>query len=89
MEELPFEDIINDSIRIRTFQSSVDADELKWHYDNEDRKIEVLKSEGWMLQMDDELPKPLIEGEFYYIPKGVYHRAIKGSGDLIVKIQFT
>lgn len=88
MEELPFQEIIDDSFRIRTFQSSVDADELKWHFDNEDRKIEVLKSDGWMLQMDDELPKPLIEGEFYYIPKGVYHRAIKGSGDLVVKIQF-
>jgi hypothetical protein len=27
------------------------------------------------------------EGETLFIPKGVYHRVIKGKGDLIVKIK--
>jgi hypothetical protein len=58
---------------------------LQWHFDNEDRKITVLKNEGWLLQMDNELPK-LLEGTFI-IPKHIYHRIIKGSSDLVVKIE--
>jgi hypothetical protein len=38
-----------------------------------------------MFQMDDELPQKL-EGEFL-IPKGVYHRLIKGTGDLKVEVR--
>ena len=36
--------------------------------------------------MDNELPIKLTEGKEYFIPKGVYHRLIKGDGDLKVKI---
>jgi hypothetical protein len=39
----------------------------------------------WMVQMDNELPKPLTEKVF--IPKETYHRVIKGSDDLTVKIK--
>jgi hypothetical protein len=38
----------------------------------------------WMIQIDNELPKSIEENTF--IPKEVWHRLIKGSGDLIVKI---
>jgi hypothetical protein len=87
-KDLPFEEVkLNNSV-IRTFSESVDTEELKWHRDYENRKIEVIKSNGWKIQFDNELPKPLNDGEFYYIPKGLYHRAIRGSGDLIVKIDF-
>ena len=53
---------------------------------SEDRTIKVLSSQGWQLQMDNELPKDLLFGESYYIPKETYHRVIKGKGDLVVEI---
>ena len=89
MESYPFDENNFDGYRIRTFSHSVETEELQWHFDNEDRLVEVIMSNGWMLQMDDELPKKLVEGKEYFIPKGVYHRAIKGDGDLVVKITVT
>ena len=38
-----------------------------------------------MIQLDNELPKPLTERTF--IPKEVYHRVIKGTGNLKVKVK--
>jgi hypothetical protein len=38
--------------------------------------------------MDNQMPKSLTEGKEYFIPKGVYHRVIKGNGDLKVEITF-
>ena len=37
-----------------------------------------------MIQIDNELPKQ-ISGEVF-IPMGVYHRVIKGTGDLKIKL---
>ena len=37
--------------------------------------------------MDNQIPKQLKEGQTIFIPKGVYHRVIKGDGELIVKIK--
>jgi hypothetical protein len=37
--------------------------------------------------MDNELPTPLIVGKKYFIPEGIYHRVIKGIGNLKVKIK--
>jgi len=85
--ELPFDEKIQENKRIRIFSEKVDNEELKWHFDDEDRKVRVLHKTNWMLQMDDELPKPIIEGKIYNIPKGVYHRVIKGDGDLTVEIE--
>lgn len=39
---------------------------------------------NWMIQFDNELPKK-IQGEIS-IPKGIYHRVIKGSGDLEIEL---
>jgi hypothetical protein len=87
MDKLPFhQETIND-IRIRTFEENVDDEELKWHRDREDRIVEVIEGSNWQLQMDNELPKPLLVGKKYFIPEGVYHRVIKGIGNLKVKIK--
>ena len=56
-----------------------------WHRDREDRIIESIGETDWLFQIDDELPKK-IDGEIF-IPKGVYHRIIKGSGNLKIKLQ--
>lgn len=87
-QKLPFKENIKGNQRTRVFSENVESEELKWHFDNEDRKVKILHKTDWKLQMDDELPKPLIEGEEYFIPKGVYHRVIKGSGELKIQVKF-
>ena len=86
MENFPFQQEIIDDIRIRTFDENVDDEELKWHRDRENRLVEILESDNWYLQMDNELPIKLIVGGKYFIPEGVYHRVIKGNSILKVKI---
>jgi len=70
----------------RVFTENVESDELIWHRDREDRKVFVESGNDWMLQMDNELPQVLQEGQTYFIPKMIYHRVIKGSGDLKIII---
>ena len=71
----------------RVFTENVDTEELVWHRDRCDREVFVEESNGWMLQMDEELPQVLQEGQTYFIPKMVYHRVIKGTGDLKILIE--
>jgi len=75
-----------DGSRIRTFSSDIDSDELIWHRDKKDREITILSGVGWKLQMEDKLPKELEIGKLYNIPKEEYHRIIKGTDDLTIKI---
>ena len=76
---LPFEE--QDNIRI--FDQDVDEMELVWHRDREDRIVEALETTDWMFQLDNNLPQRL---EKIFIPKDTYHRVIKGSGNLKVKV---
>jgi hypothetical protein len=55
-----------------------------WHRDREDRIIESIDETDWMVQIDNELPKK-IEGEVF-IPMGIYHRLIKGTNNLKIKL---
>lgn len=83
----PFvEETLSNNTRIRTFPETIWEDDLVWHRDKEDRTIKVISSNGWKLQMDNELPKDLIMGESHFIPKKEYHRVIKGEGELVVEI---
>jgi hypothetical protein len=86
MVNLPFKQEIIGDKKLRIFYPDVDSEELKWHRDRENRLVEILESNDWYLQMDDELPKKLVVGEKHYIPVGVYHRVIKGKGNLKVLI---
>lgn len=81
---LPFEEEKYDAYVIRTFSQNISESELKWHYDNEDRLITIIGETDWKFQFDNELPK-ILKSEIF-IKKGVYHRVIKGTGDLKVKI---
>lgn len=85
--ELPFVQEEENGIKRRLFSENVNNDELKWHFDELDREVKIVKSNGWQLQMDDNLPFKLVEGRTVFIPKGVYHRVIKGKGDLVVEIR--
>ena len=86
-ESLPFKEKIDDNIRERTFSENTDEMDLKWHWDEQDRIVTPLHKTDWMLQFDNELPLNLIEGKEYFIPVGVYHRVIKGTGDLKIKVK--
>lgn len=86
-KELPFDEKGKGNVRERIFSENTDEMELKWHWDEQDRIVTPLHKTDWMLQLDNELPFKLIEGNDYYIPVGVYHRVIKGNGDLKIKVK--
>jgi hypothetical protein len=87
IKNLPFtEEIISDRIKIRHFSPETPEEEFKWHWDNEARVIEALNNNDWEFQFDDELPIPLTKGGLIGIPKGLYHRLIKGSTGLSIRI---
>lgn len=77
---------INEDSFIRIFESSVESNELVWHRDREDRMVEILEENDWKFQFDNELPITLKLNETIMIPKNTYHRVIKGTTDLKVKI---
>jgi hypothetical protein len=84
--EMPFdENMIDENNFIRKFYQHTDSGELVWHRDREDRIVEAMHDTDWLVQIDNQLPKKF-EGEIH-IPKGVYHRLIKGTGDLEIKLQ--
>lgn len=83
----PYQDSkINNNEKIRTFTQDIDSGELMWHRDRKDRIVEIIESDGWKLQLDDELPIDMVVGKKYFIPEGIYHRTIKGKGNLVIKI---
>jgi hypothetical protein len=85
LPKLPFiEEIKDTNESIRIFRSDVDEESLMWHRDREDRIIESIGETDWLIQIDNELPKK-IEGKID-IPMGVYHRLIKGSGNMKIKL---
>lgn len=72
---------------IRTFPKDVTSEELVWHRDRNNRIIKVLEGEGWELQLDDNLPQPLLVGEEIVIPSYTFHRIKRGKTDLKLKIE--
>ena len=84
----PFSDsFVSENKFVRTFDEQVDNEELIWHKDKKDRIIYVLKSNGWKIQYDNQLPIELVNGQTYYVKKESYHRVHKGIGKLVVEIQ--
>jgi len=75
-----------DSYNIRVFPKDVNPEELIWHQDKEDRRIEVLEGEGWRIQKDNMLPRMMKQGETIFIKEGEIHRVLKGTTDLKIKI---
>ena len=85
-DEHPFEESIVGESRIRTFNKDVLTEELVWHRDKEDRLVEIIEGNGWELQLDNELPVKMNDGDSFIIPEGVYHRVKRGSDKLVIKI---
>lgn len=55
-----------------------------WHRDLKNRSVKVLDGTGWKIQLENSLPKEFTE---ITIPKLLWHRVIKGSGDLVLEIK--
>lgn len=86
-EHLPFvEQSLSDNIKVRTFDENTDSGEFTWHRDREDRIVKVIEGKNWRLQLDNQLPTTLKEGQEYFIPKGEWHRVIKGNDTLKIKV---
>ena len=86
MEKLPFSEEIKNGWYHRIFKSDLEEEHLKWHYDEEDRLMMTTHETDWMFQYDNQLPFKIELDVTYTIPKGQYHRLIKGTKDLEVKI---
>ena len=85
MKEQPFiETRLDERTVTRKFVANTPSHELKWHWDEENRTVEPMNENDWLFQFDNCLPIPIREK--INIPKGVIHRVIGGTTDLIVKI---
>jgi hypothetical protein len=83
---LPFKETkLEENTFIREFKQDTDSGEFTWHRDRESRIVQSIERTDWLVQIDDELPKSLNEEVF--IPIGAWHRIIKGSGDLKIKLK--
>ena len=81
---LPFQETkLSDNEFIREFSQDTDSGEFMWHRDRESRIVESIGDTDWMIQIDNELPKVI---DKVLIPMGVYHRLIRGSGDLKINL---
>jgi len=75
---------VTDSYIIREFNENIDPIELLWHRDLENRTIESIGKTDWKLQLENQLPTSMNQPIF--IPKHEWHRVIKGTGTLKLKI---
>jgi len=87
MIDLPFEEKLKNDFHVRTFSSKIDENELKWHFDEQDRIVVSEDDTDWLIQMDNQLPTKIVKNKPLFIPEGEYHRIIKGTGDLTVKVK--
>ena len=81
----PYKDIeVTDKYIVREFNENIDPIELMWHRDDENRTLEILGKTDWKLQLDNQLPTSI--NEQIFIEKHQWHRVIKGTGTLKLKI---
>jgi hypothetical protein len=81
----PYIDLeVTDKYIIREFNEDIDPIELLWHRDDEDRLVEILEGTNWQIQLENQLPASMNKPIF--IPRHEWHRTIKGTGKLRIKI---
>jgi hypothetical protein len=81
----PYTDIeTTDKYIIREFNENIDPIELMWHRDSTDRTVEIIGETDWKIQLDNQLPISL--NSQIFIPRHEWHRVIKGTGNLKLKI---
>lgn len=67
---------------LREFSVELDADELSWHRDDEDREVEIISGKNWQFQYDDCLPVTVEPGDRVFVERHEWHRIIKGDTNL-------
>ena len=81
----PYTDIeVTNKYIIREFSENIDPIELLWHRDDENRTVEIIGETDWKVQLDNQLPTSMNQPIF--IPRHEWHRVIKGTGTLKLKI---
>jgi hypothetical protein len=84
-QKKPYKDLeVTNEYIIREFDENIDPIELKWHRDNEDRIVEIVGNTDWKVQLENQLPVSM--NQPISIPRGEWHRVIKGTGKLTLKI---
>ncbi len=78
---------VTDKYIIREFSENIDPIELMWHRDLPNRKITIIKGNGWKFQLDNQLPLDLHEGDIIFIPSKEWHRIFIGKNNMIIKIE--
>jgi len=81
----PYTEETKDGYVLREFLESTPSFEFVWHRDKEDRWIQPTHDTDWQFQLDNDIPRTLQKNKLF-IPKETYHRLIKGTGDLKIKI---
>ena len=81
----PYSEKKEEGYIIREFSQDTPSFEFVWHRDKEDRYVQALHDTDWLFQLDNDIPRKFGK-EKLFIPKETYHRLIKGTGDLKVKI---
>ena len=85
-QNLPFKEKIDGDFVVRKFSDLLKEGELVWHRDIEDRIIFPLHESDWKIQIDNEIPQPLNVDNPVFIKSEQFHRLIKGTGELEVKV---
>jgi len=81
----PYIEEKKDGYILREFFKDTSSFEFVWHRDKEDRYIEPIHDTDWKFQLDNDIPRTLQKNKLF-IPKETYHRLVKGTGDLTLKI---
>jgi hypothetical protein len=81
---LPFIENKQEGHFLRTFSEQVDETDLLWHRDLEDRIVEPTTPTDWKLQLEDQLPENI--NKQIFIPRLHWHRLIKGTDNLTLKL---
>ena len=81
----PYSEKKEDGYIIRKFSQDTPSFHFVWHRDKEDRIVQAIHDTDWLFQLDNQVPQRLSKDKLL-IPKETYHRIIKRTGDLVVKI---
>tara|TARA_R110000803_G_scaffold40135_6_gene86539 strand:+ start:8745 stop:9011 length:267 start_codon:yes stop_codon:yes gene_type:complete len=81
----PYRETSGKEYSVREFLQSTSSFEYVWHRDKEDRYVQSINYSDWKLQLDNTVPVEFGNSKLF-IPKETYHRLIKGTGDITLKV---
>lgn len=85
MNNNPYRETSGKEYSVREFLQSTSSFEYVWHRDKEDRYVQSINYSDWKLQLDNTVPVEFGNSKLF-IPKETYHRLIKGTGDITLKV---